>query len=94
MKKCPYCAKEIDNNVKVCTYCGKSVAKKFKAWYFRNWLLLTAFLLVGPLALPLLWFNPYFNKVIKIIVSIIVLVLILYFYIKNGIVDFKHVLPY
>lgn len=42
-------------------------------WYFKTYVLITAFLCVGPLALPLLWFNPRFNLRNKIIITVIVL---------------------
>jgi len=47
-------------------------------WYFRNSSLIIALLCIGPLALPLVWFNPRFNKTIKVIISIIVIALTYY----------------
>jgi hypothetical protein len=47
-------------------------------WYFRTSLIVTAFLCVGPLALPLVWFNPRFSQKTKIIVTIIVIILSYY----------------
>lgn len=47
-------------------------------WYFRTSTLVVAFLAVGPIALPLLWFNPRFSMATKIIVSVIVIVLTYY----------------
>ncbi len=43
-------------------------------WYFKTSTLIIAFLCIGPLALPLFWFNPRFNKRRKIFVSVIVLI--------------------
>ena len=43
-------------------------------WYFKTSTLIIAFLCIGPLALPLFWFNPRFNNRIKIFVSVIVLI--------------------
>lgn len=54
-------------------------------WYFGTSLLVIAFLIVGPLALPLLWFNPRFNKITKIIVSI--LISFLTFFMVKGIIN-------
>lgn len=52
--------------------------KPQEKWYFRNSTLVTAFLIVGPLALPLVWFNPRFSKSNKIIITFIVAVLTYY----------------
>ena len=38
-------------------------------WYFKTTVLVMALLCVGPLALPLLWFNPRFSLKMKIIIS-------------------------
>ena len=40
-------------------------------WYFKTSWIVIAFLCVGPLALPLVWFNPRFSRKTKIIVTII-----------------------
>ena len=44
-------------------------------WYFKTSVFVVALLCVGPLALPLLWFNPRFNARTKILISLAVLVL-------------------
>jgi hypothetical protein len=44
-------------------------------WYFKTSFLVTAFLCVGPLVLPLFCFNPRFSRKTKIIVSAIVIIL-------------------
>jgi len=43
-------------------------------WYYRMSVLVIALLCVGPLALPLLWFNPRFRLATKILASAAVLV--------------------
>ncbi len=45
-----------------------------KKWYWRISTLIVAVLSVGPLALPLIWFNPYLRRNQKIVYSIIVIV--------------------
>ena len=47
-------------------------------WYFKTSNLIIAFLCVGPLALPLLWFNPRFSNKAKIIISAVVIILTYY----------------
>ena len=44
-------------------------------WYFKTSWIATAFLCVGPLALPLVWLNPRFSQKTKTIVTIITIIL-------------------
>lgn len=50
-------------------------------WYFKTSTLVIAFLGVGPLALPLVWFNPRFKTITKIAVTFIVIILTYYLWI-------------
>ncbi len=47
--------------------------EKTDKWYFKNSFFGLALFLVGPLALPLAWFNPRFSRKRKIIITFIVL---------------------
>ena len=59
-----------------CRYCGSDLSKKEpQKWYLRTSMLVLAFLVVGPLALPLVWINPRFSSKTKIIISLITVIL-------------------
>ena len=47
-------------------------------WHSKISTLIIALLCVGPLALPLLWFNPRFSNKVKVIVSALVIILTYY----------------
>ena len=39
-------------------------------WYFKNSSIMIAFIAVGPLALPLVWFNPRYSAKSKILITV------------------------
>lgn len=81
MKRCPYCAEEIEEKTEKCNFCGALLQEEGvprRKWYFRTSFLIVAFLGIGPLALPLLWFNPYLSRKSKLVTTGVI-VIITYF---------------
>lgn len=91
---CRKCRNPIDRNDAYCRYCGTSQSRSEAFYYHPVWILLLAFLVLGPFALGLVWRSRRMDRPTKIVLATVILVysaVSLYAVYQVGMIEYREI---